>query len=364
MQATASGYDSHVHVGAKQILAFSPVIEKLRHSCGLHTDMMTDPSWFVSRTVLWGNDPIVVSLEQNRQTVAAVLFYGRQIFGVPTGVVKGGNRSGDGLVIAPAGQRLPALKAASARMLATPWVHTVLASLRGVVAPEQGMAAQDRIDCALHPRTVNTHLSLEGGFEGLLSRIRPRSRRNYRYFRRRAENELGLEFVPDLNPDEAVQAVETLHAVSMHPVPRPRALKLEAAIRGTPGYFAMGVRTPNREWLSYISGWRQPDATFVEWQLNHHEYEAQSLSTVMRTYFLEHEAARGVPQVVFVGGTSSALGRYCAPESCVDLLATRRGLRGSVAKELMTRLRPQSQVALLMRGCTPGRQHQTADADG
>ncbi len=345
-----SGYDCSVHAGADRVLSVAPVIEELRRSSGLEGDRTTHPSWFVSRTVAWNNDPIAVLLRQDDRPVAAVLFYGRQVLGVPTGVVKGGNRSGDGLVIASADQRLPAVEAATARMLSIPWVHTVLASMREAVPPGGARAAQSRIRYASHSREVRTHLSLAGGFEGLLSRIRPRSRRNYRYFRRRAENELGLLFVPSLTSAEAVQAVESLHAASMHPVPRSRALRLEAAIRGTPGYFAMGVTTPEGDWLSYISGWRQAGVTFVEWQLNHREYEAQSLSTVMRTYFLEHEAAHGVADVVFVGETSSALGRYCAPSRCLDVLATRCGLRGMIVKELVTRLRPQSHVARLMRG--------------
>lgn len=341
-------FDCDVFSGETRIARIAPVVDALRQSCGQDGDMMTDLSWFVSRTVLWGNIPIVVLLKQHGVPVAAVLFYGRKVLGFPTGVIKGGNRSGDGVVIAPPDQRLPALHAASKRMLAKPWIHTVLASVRS----ESGQDAADaaRTGCSWQGRDVSTHLSLEGGFEGLLSRIRPRSRRNYRYFRRRAERELGLVFVPSLQPDQAVQAVQDLHAVSMYPVPRPRAMRLEAAIRATPGSFAMGVRDPAAGWLSYVSGWRQPGATFVEWQLNHREHEAVSLSTVMRTCILEHEAARGVPEIVFVGGTSPALGRYCAPAHCLDLLVARHGMSGFIVKQLLTRLRPQSQLGMILRG--------------
>ena len=345
-------FNCRVFVGERQAVAIAPSVQRLRQVCGMDADMTTDMSWFISRTLLWGNDPVVVLLDLDGQLTAAALFYHRRHRGFPTGVIKGGIRSGDGSVIAPPGLRTEALQAAMAKVLTLPWVHTVLASLRSAEGPDRAAAAlqaQAKVNSAWRVREVGTHLSLEGGFEGFLSRQRPRSRRNYRYFRRRAEKELGLVFVPSLTQAEAVQAVEALHGASMFPVPHARAVRLEAAIRSTPGYFAMGVRDMAGQWLSYMSGWRQPDGTYVEWQLNNSKFEAASLSTVMRTYFLEHEASRGVPQIVFVGGTSPALGRYCAPSQCYDALIIRGGLCGFIVKALVTRFCPQTEIALRLR---------------
>jgi hypothetical protein len=330
--------------------AAAPAVEALRRAHGLDADRLTSLDWFVPRTLLWGNRPVVALVEREGRPVAAVLLYARRQRGMPTGVVKGGNRAGDGVVVAAPELRAAALEAAAAAVLAAaPWVHTVLASLRGAPpwrpdpSPLTGFAA------AWHSREVATHLALAGGFEGVLSRMSPRTRRNYRYFRRRGERELGLAFTPALGAAEAQEAVAQLHAESAHPVPRRRALRWEAAIRGTPGAFAMGVRDGAGRWLSYLSGWREREDTFVEWQLNHRGHEAASLSTVMRTYLMEHEAARGAGQIVFVGGTSPALGHYCAPGSCHDLLVTRRGIRGVLARELATWLHPRSEVARLAR---------------
>jgi len=352
--AVADRYACRLFIGQRRAAAAAPVVEALRQSLGLASDMTTYVPWFVARTVAWRNSPVIAVLEENDRPVAAVLFYGRQQFGIPTGVIKGGNRSGDGLVVAAEGHRIAALQAAIAAALALPWVHMVLVSMRGEATPEAMASATPSFDCVWHSREVSTHLSLAGGFEGFLSRLRPRSRRNYRYFRRRAENELGLAFLPNLRPDDAMQAVAELHGIAMHPVPRARAHRLEAAIRDTPGYFAMGVRDAAGRWLSYLSGWRQPEGTFVEWQLNRHDMPAVSLSTVMRTYLLEHEAASGVMQVVFVGGTSAALGHYCAPDRCFDLLATPAGVQGRMIKRFMARLHPRGQVALLTRGAASG----------
>ncbi len=342
-------FSCELFVGRQRVQSATPIIQALRRDHGMISDMTTDPSWLLSRAAVWRNSPLAVVLQRDGHPAAAVLLYGRNQFGVPTGVIKGGNQAGDGVVVAAAGQRVAAVEAAATAVLRLPWVHTVMAAVRGAgttpaLTPE---AAQIRFGWL--GREVSTDLSLEGGFEGFLSRLRPRSRRNYYYFRRRAERDLGLSFVPELQPDDAVQAVEELHGASMHPVPRGRSRRFEAAIRQTPGSFAMGVRSPSGQWMSYLSGWRQKEGTYVEWQLNRQELMAASLSTVMRTYFLEHEAARGVKRIVFVGGTSDALGRYCAPDGCLDLLATRAGVRGWIGQKLMLRVRPQGQVATLVR---------------
>ena len=342
-------FSCELFVGRRRVQSATPIIQALRRSHGQTSDMTTDPSWLLDRAMVWRNSPLAVVLERDGQPAAAVLLYGRNQLGVPTGVIKGGNQAGDGVVVAAARQRVAAVEAAATAALRLPWVHTVMASVRGAGTTSTFTPEDPHIGCAWLGREVSTDLSLEGGFEGFLSRLRPRSRRNYYYFRRRAERELGLSFVPDMQSEDAIEAVEELHGAAMYPVPRGRSRKWQAAIRQVPGSFAMGVRDPSGRWMSYLSGWRQKEGTYVEWQLNRHEMAAASLSTVMRTYFLEHEAARGVKRIVFVGGTSDALGRYCAPDGCLDLLATRTGVRGWLGQKLMLRMRPHGQVAALVR---------------
>ncbi|HEY0204684.1 MAG TPA: hypothetical protein VGC15_11100 [Acetobacteraceae bacterium] len=344
------GLTCRIFIGRRQVAAAAPTVEALRRKYGLDADMTTDMGWFVSRTVLWGNSPIVVLVDQGTKPAAAVLLYQRRFCGISTGVIKGGNGSGDGVVVAPMPLRAAAIQAALARVLSLPLTHTVLVAVRGVDVQAASVRPQVELDAQWRAREVETNLSLQGGFEGFLSRLRTRSRRNYRYFRRRAESELGVVFVSSLTNAEAAQAVKELHGVSMFPVPRVRAMQFQAAIQETPDSFAMGVRDRSGRWLSYIAGWRRADATFVEWQLNHHEFAAASLSTVMRTYLLEHEALAGVREIIFVGGTSAALARYCKPDRCFDIVAIRRGFRGLVVKKLVTRLRPHSRLALQIRG--------------
>jgi len=184
--------------------------------------------------------PVIVLLERRGEPAAAALFYSRSHFGIPTGVVKGGNNTGDGLVVAPTSQRVAVLQAATQKLFSLPWVHTVAASLRSEMAPAVIAPGSPLAGCVWRSREISTNLSLEGGFEGFLSRQRPRSRRNYRYFRRRAERKLGPVFVPHLQVDDAAQAVAELHAASVHSMPWRRSFQLEAALRGIPGLIRQG----------------------------------------------------------------------------------------------------------------------------
>lgn len=333
-------------IGAAQVRAASGIIEGLRRNCRPAPDPITAVDWFLSRTAAWRNTPLAVILHDGGQPVAAALFSLEQRLGLPTGLVRGGNGSGDGLLVA-SGNRIDIVTEAVGAVFGISWVHTVLASVRGIEAPSAALPGNARHSSA--QREIGTHLSLEGGFDGYLSRLGSRSRRNHRYYRRRGEAELGLAYLSELGPEDAVAAVTQLHAVAMHPAPRTRSMMIEAAIRQTPGSFAQGVRLPDGRWVSYLAGWRQSGTTFVEWQLNDHRLQSASLSTVMRTCMIEHEAALGVEQIVFVGGTSPALGRYCAPDRCLDLLVTREGLRGQIGRMLMTGLSPRGQVTTMIR---------------
>jgi hypothetical protein len=61
--------------------------------------------------------------------------------------------------------------------------------------------------------------------------------------------------------------------------------------------------------------------------MNHNGLARYSLSTVMRSYFFEHEVERGQVEVKFVNGTCGLFQRCCEPDICLTVSA-RRGLAG------------------------------------
>ena len=133
-----------IFTGRTQVAAVAPTVEAMRRTYGLDADMTTDMAWFVSRTLLWGNSPIVVLVNQGAKPVAAVLLYQRRYCGIPTGVIKGGNGSGDGVVVAPLPLRMAALQVALAKVLLLPLTHTVLVAARGVNA--QPVSVRPQLD--------------------------------------------------------------------------------------------------------------------------------------------------------------------------------------------------------------------------
>ena len=62
------------------------------------------------------------------------------------------------------------------------------------------------------------------------------------------------------------------------------------------GYFAVGLRV-GEEWISYLVGVRTGKLTYVFLQINHDGFARYSLSTVLRSYFFEHEIGRGQAEI-------------------------------------------------------------------
>lgn len=352
-----------VLVGRRRVAGAVAALNRLRDQTGQAADHQTAPEWFLTRTLMWGSYPVVVLFMRGDIVVAAALLHGRRIAGVPIGVLKSGDLSGEGGVVAPAWQRVQVMESAVKACLQAGLAHTILASVRQVVPslplgqvyrwsldPER----TEGIDGVWQSRDVRTHLALEGSADGLTGDMGRKLRRNIRYYRKRSEQELGCRFLPMLSADQSIDAVRALHGCAPHPVPSRRAGRHEAALRCTPNGFAMGLIDRNGTWLSYLAGWRQADATYVEWQLNCADYPALSLTTVMRGYFLAHEAARGVPAVVFVGGTSAAWGRACRRELCDDLLAVRTGPMSTLLHAATAWVRPNGRIARLLRDCQVG----------
>jgi len=98
--------------------------------------------------------------------------------------------------------------------------------------------------------------------------------------------------------------------------------------------FAMGLRSNDGTWLSILGGWRRNGTTYIDVQLNHSAFMRESLSAVMRAFLLEYEICAGQKDIVFVGGCSALLERYCRPrEAFADLVVTRSSLSGWFLKK-------------------------------
>lgn len=336
--------------GAEHISKLRPILLELRDRVGQSDDMLTSPDWFMSRTLMWDATPVVVLQSVDEVIQSAVLLHVRCWHGIWTGVLKCGDLTGAAGVIALTHNRLSAVERAVETIFDNTLAHTVVATLRqpavaalsnGCVPPTHGGGWQTR--------EVRCRLNLIGGLDEFLLRQSRKFRRNFHYYRRCAEVELGCRFLPNLTAAQSSEAVRALHGQGIYVVPGRRAIRHEAAVRNTAGSFAMGLIDKEGRWISYLAGWRQAESTFIEWQLNVVDHEATSLSTVMRSFLVDHEAKRGAQSLMFVGGTSGSWARACELETCADLLAIRKGPISHKLIALLAWLHPNGQVGQLYR---------------
>ena len=335
-------------LGLRSIRGAEREIDQLRQECGQSGDVPSS----IDRIVLWSaihrQVPAALLLRRQGTLYAVVWLTFRRRFGIILGYVNSGDLSGQGSVIASPDARRQALEITARILLRRPLAHTtVLSVLWHGEVPEASATTVHGVSGAWQFHEVRYRLSLEGGFEAVMERLGYKMRRNVRYYRRRAEKDLGCNFVPDMSPQQRQQAVLALFDKGTYPLDLRRAEATEAALLNLPGHFAMGLRNADGTWLSYVAGWRGVDGTHIDWQLNHDTFASASLSTVMRGYLLEHEAGCGSPKVAFVGLTSDFWSRVCEAETRGDLVATRSGLVGAAARWLTNRMRPAGRVANL-----------------
>lgn len=334
--------------GMRTISVAQAEIEALRLRCGQGSDVSTSLHRIRRWSAIHRQLPVALLVWREGELSGLVWLSYRRKFGVVLGLVKSGNLCGQGSVIARPGERRGMLETAARVLMRYPLAHTVLLSGLCDGLTEAGPdRAVPGIQGGWHFREVRFRLELRGGLEATMDRFGRKMRRNLRYYRRRAEDMLGCRFVPELTAGQRREAVAALNGRSAYRLGAWRAAETDAALLETPGQFAMGMLDGQGNWLSYLVGWREPDGTHVDWQLNHDGHKAASLGTVMRSYLVEHEAQRGSPAIVFVGLTSDFWSRVCEPAVCGDLLASRTGVVGEAARWLTTRLRPQGQVAAL-----------------
>lgn len=314
----------------------------------------------LSWTSTFGEVPAVLLLYDGAVLWGVALLAFRRLHGIPLGFATGGNIAGQGSVISQEGDRIAVLEEAARVLLRGLRANIVKLSTllpspmqqpgqvaSSVTTPElilatRGLAGHWRI------REVRLRISLEGGMPAVMARLSYKMRRNIRYYRRRAETDCGLVFVPEMTLAQRKQAVAALHSQGTYPMATRHASRREAGLHDMPKAFAMGLQDRWGTWVSYVAGWRAPDGSYVDWQLNADQQEAASISTVMRAYLLEHEASRGSPAIVFAGMTAPFWGRACEPALCGDLIATRAGPASKVLRALAVWVSPHGQVAALL----------------
>jgi hypothetical protein len=202
----------------------------------------------------------------------------------------------------------------------------------------------------LHQHAIPLYLPLLDTLEATLATIGQKTRANLRYYRRRAEQELQVEFVRHavLSKDAfldfnrrctyAVPDAMARHRLSALATP------LDSPADGVskPGAtFCAGVRDGKGAWLSLVGGRRMNGFVEIDWQMNRADLPRYSLSTVMRAFLIEDEIALGSTRFFIEGGTPHPIGHSFVQECVGELTVKRRSAYVAALERLGPKALPE-----------------------
>ena len=329
-------YSTDLLIGVEQILSIKQELDKLRLRCHQQDDVTTDIDYFLTSKDPQNRRPIVMIFRAESTLVAAAFFHQVCFVGVGSGLASAGDPMGDGLLIAPAPERETFLRCAIEELVnVQKKFHTVrlrVKTSRTALLVDFGAPG---LRNKFIERTVQHRLVLAETYEEMLASFGLRTRRSLRAKRRQLENNLRPDFFPGIAAEEAFEAMCFLRAKSSMPARSMWYFEgLRKMLHTREDAFAMGLRSKDGTWLSVLSGWRRNGTTYIDVQLNHATFMRESLSAVMRAFLLEYEISVGQKYIVFVGGCSALLERYCSPrEAFADLVVTRSSLSGWLFKK-------------------------------
>jgi hypothetical protein len=95
-----------VVIGLQRLREIARELEAMRICLGMENDLSTEIDHLLSLNDWKSRRPVSVLFYDDDSTpVAAVLFFERCLYRLPTGVLRAGDHAGDGAVIAPPGRR-------------------------------------------------------------------------------------------------------------------------------------------------------------------------------------------------------------------------------------------------------------------
>jgi len=327
-----------VLAGRDAVLEQSPLLENLAARCD-QPGAMNWLRYFLSGQSAKRKHPWLVLLTragaystqlQLDDVWAAVLFSEYRVLGVPTKAFSTNDLAGMRTVVAPVEWRQAAAAMAIEALMAR-GAHSVLVSYDNA-GRESGRPAGRwgrNMQWAMRRRATGQTLLLAETYDATLAKLGKKTRFNLRYYRKRLLKRMPAEFIEDVRGMLSDADLIALNAASLNPIEKSECLlQYESACR-LPGGFLLGLRGAEGEWLSLLGGWRQGDRTVMHWQINAEGYEKDSLCTVMRSFFVEHEVLRGTRGITFYGGTPHSMAHSFEQEETWDLVVRRKSLKAA-----------------------------------
>jgi len=291
---------------------FSQLSQEARHLL-VERSSTCDPHFFLSSVQrnIWS--PLAVVVSRDGVTIGIVYAKERKVAGFGLGLIYA-DATLDGMVVADPANREFVFEVALRRLIDE-------RGSRGLrlLIPTTGLE-RDAIQKIVDSRPLDVHYSivehhsiveLEPSYEAFLDKLGKRTRRNFRYYRRRLEAE-GHTYVEGIPPAEFERAAYKLLEKDVVGADRDgihRCLGMLATVKD-PLY--VGLRHQNGEWLSILGGWRERDYGVVFFQMNNDkDFPQSALCVALRGYLIEALISAKIPNLLFWGGVGPPLRRYC-----------------------------------------------------
>jgi hypothetical protein len=346
--------------GRGEILRLRSVLRNLSESCGQAgaTDYL---EYFLTGTENLKKTPYLVLMASRSDIGAfelrpadlwgAVLVYEYRVFGFGSSLFTASDYNGNRAVIAPPKLRRQ-VSAAVCRYLMDHGAQVVLLNLEPgspescQICFEGAMTGRAKRWWGTQRREVGATIALQKTLDATLARMGKHTRRNMRYYRRKAEAELGCSFTADVKSTLTMEKLMELNDASTHPVPFSILERRYKTTKSMEGFFCVGLSRADGEWISLLGGRRHQRVTEVDWQMNRSGLAKHSVGTVIRSYLLEHEIAIGMEKLFFEGGTPHSMRHSFVSEEAMDIVVMNRSLPVFLLRSFARWLRPEKNFLL------------------
>jgi hypothetical protein len=334
--------------GRAAILRIQPVLVRLSALC-TQTGAMDYLEYFLTGTdnlkkipymVLVGKRPDLNLAELRAEDLkGAVLVYEYKVLGMPSRVFTTSDFNGSRAVIALPADRTK-ISASVGRYLMTNGAQVVMLSYAGEGDEtwsecfDGSISGDEKRLWTTQTREVGATIVLEKTVDATLAAMGKHTRRNLRYYRRKAEAELGCVFEGDMKSMLGKAQLIELNRASTHPVSEAVLERRYSTMKALDGLFCVGVKTPEGEWISLLGGRRHHGVSEIDWQMNRGGLERYSVGTVIRAYLIEHEIEIGTDRLFFEGGTPHSMRHAFISEKAVDIVVAKRSLFVSLLRRV------------------------------
>jgi hypothetical protein len=319
--------------GKTEILKQASLLEELAEQCS-QAGAMHWMEHFLAVPTFRGRTPYLllgVDAEGGELEISgvrwAVLMYEFSVLGFGLRTFSTDDISGFRTVIARAGERHAAVTAATNKLLQMGAQILMISFMEEVGDAEYSLKPDVACRWAVRERPVANTLLAKETYQQTLMSLGKTTRFNMRYYRRRLGRQVPCELVSDAREIFSEEQIDVMNAESLNPFSKMLNRLQFVSVRRLRGGFLLCLRANTGDWLGLIGGWRQAGTTVLLWQMNRAGYERDSLGTVMRSYFVEHEIEHGAEKIMFYGGTPNSIQNSFVQSKVTDLVVVRKSLR-------------------------------------